>query len=459
MSTPDTAPLEVAALRDRIAGDAVTAADSAWDSARAAFNLAADQRPAAVVLADRAEDVAATVEFARQRGLRVAPQGPGHGATLLPSLDRAVLLRTSRMAGVAVDAESRTARAGAGALWSDVVPPAAEHGLAGLHGSSGTVGVTGYTVGGGVGWLSRKHGFASSAVVRFEVVTADGQLRTIDAANEPDLFWALRGGGGAFAIVTGLEFGLVELREVYAGQLMWPLERAADVVAAFREWTASAPRELSAAIKQVRFPPLPVILEPLRGRELVAVGVAFLGDEEAGREAVAPMRHVGPRYLDTVATIPASALPLVAGDPPDPVPAQVNGLALGELPPAATDAYLELAGPEAQTPLVFLELRLLGGALAESSPDHGAADSIDAAYVLYGVGLPIPPEAIQAISDAFARIKERMAPWTSKRTLLNFAEDQPGTRDSFPPAAADRLARVKAAYDPDGIILANHAID
>jgi FAD binding domain len=459
MSTPDTAPLDVAPLRDRIAGDVVTAGDSGWDAARAAFNLAADQHPAAVVLAENAQDVAATVDFARGRELRVAPQGPGHGARALPPLGDALLLRTTRMSAVEIDPEARAAQVQAGALWDDIVPPAAEHGLAGLHGSTGTVGVTGYMVGGGVGWLGRKYGFASNTVVGFEVVTADGQARTVDADNEPDLFWALRGGGGAFAIVTDLRFGLVELREVYAGQLMWPLERAPEVAAAYREWTASAPRELCASLKQLRFPPLPLVPEPLRGRELVAVGVAFLGDEGAGAELVAPIRDLGPRHLDTLAAIPVSELPFVAGDPPNPTPGQGDGLLLDSLPAEAADGFVDLAGPGAQTPLLFLELRTLGGALAESSPEHGAADSVDAAYVLYGVGLPATPELSEAIAAASADVKARMAPWASDEALLNFGEAHPGTRAAYPDAIADRLARIKAEYDPDGVILGNHPVD
>ena len=457
--TPETTSIDVKALRDRLAGDAVVPGDSDWDAARSAWNLTADLQPAAVVLAEHAQDVAATVDFAREHGLRVAPQGPGHGAPLLPALDDVLLLRTRRMTGVEVDAGARTARVQAGALWGDVVPAAAEHGLAALHGSSGTVGVVGYTVGGGVGWLSRKHGFASNAVKRFDVITADGQARTVSADSEPDLFWALRGGGGAFAVVTALEFGLVELREVYAGQLMWPLDLAPQVVDAYREWTAAAPDDLSATVKLMRVPPIPDIPEPLRGRELVAVGMSVLGDEATCRDLVAPMRDVAPTYLDTVETIPAGGLPFVAGDPPNPVPGQGDGLLVTELPAEATDTYVELAGPGATTPLLFLELRQLGGALLQRSPDDGAAEANEGAFGCYGVGMPISPEVQQAITAALGEVKERMAPWASPKSQLNFAEAQPGTRDSFPDATADRLARIKADYDPEGLIVGNHAVD
>jgi hypothetical protein len=457
--TPETASLDVDALRERLAGDAVVPGDSSWDTARAAWNLSADLHPAAVVLAEHAQDVAATLDFAREHGLRVAPQGPGHGAPLLPALDDVLLLRTTRMTGVEVDADARRARVQAGALWGDVVPPAAEHGLAALHGSSGTVGVVGYTLGGGIGWLARKHGFASNAVTSFDVVTADGQARTVTADSEPDLFWALRGGGGAFAVVTALEFELLELREVYAGQLMWPLELAPQVVAAYREWTAAAPDELSATVKLMRFPPIPDIPEPLRGRELVAVGVAVLGDEDTAAGLVAPMRDVAPRYLDTVQTMPASALAFVAGDPPNPVPGQGDGILIAELPSEAAEAYVDLAGPGATTSLLFLELRQFGGALTRGAPEHGAAHCAGAMFGLYGVGMPISPEVGQAIADSLAEVKERMATWTAPTTQLNFAETQPGLRASFPAGVADRLERIKADLDPDGLIVSNHATD
>jgi hypothetical protein len=457
--TQETTSLDVNALRDCLAGDAVAPGDSGWDAARSAWNLTADLHPAAVVLAAHAQDVSATVDFAREHGLRVAPQGPGHGAPLLPALDDVLLLRTTRMTGVEIDPGTRTARVQAGALWGDVVPAAAEHGLAALHGSSGTVGVAGYTLGGGIGWLARKHGFASNTVKRFDVITADGQERTASADGEPDLFWALRGGGGAFAVVTALEFELVELREVYAGQLMWPLELAPQVVDAYREWTAEAPDELSATVKLMRFPPIPDIPEPLRGRELVAVGMSVLGDEATCRDLVAPMRDVAPTYMDTVETIPASGLAFVAGDPPNPVPGQGDGILVTELPPEASETYVELAGPGTTTPLLFLELRQLGGALLRRSADHGAADANEGAFGCYGVGMPISAEVQQAITASLAEVKARMAQWASPKSQLNFAETQPGTRGSFPDATADRLARIKADYDPDGLIVGNHAVD
>ena len=245
------------ALRAQIKGGVVTREDPVWDDARQAWNLVADQRPSLVVRPTNGDDVAATVRFAAASGLRVAPQCFGHGAVSLGDLDGTILLRTIGMTGVSIDPERRTASVRAGAAWRDVIGPAAEHGLVGLHGMAGGVGVIGYALGGGIGWLSRLHGLASTHINSLEVVTADGEQRHVDADNEPELFWALRGGGGGPAVVTSMEIALFELREAFAGALMWPLDAAGEIVHAFREWTPTAPDEVTPTLRLLRFPPLP----------------------------------------------------------------------------------------------------------------------------------------------------------------------------------------------------------
>ena len=257
-----------------------------------------------------------------------------------------------------------------------MIAPAAEHGLACLHGMSGGVSVTGYTLGGGLGWLARREGLAASHVRSFEVVTADGERRTVDAELEPDLFWALRGGGVAPAIVTALEFDLFELREAFAGALLWPIDRARELLHAYREWTASVPDALTSTLRLMRFPPLPELPEPLRGRALVMVTLAFAGPESGGAELVAPLRRVAKPYLDTLGTIPAAALGDLAGDPQDPVPGVGDGVLINELTAGVADACVELAGPEAQTPLTALEVRHLGGALRSRTQDPGPAGPV-----------------------------------------------------------------------------------
>src|SRR5207244_1322080 len=265
------------ALRARLAGDVVTPADEAWDEARQAWNLAVDQRPVAVVLAESAADVAATIETARAAGLRVAPQGTGHNATPLGDLGDTVLLKTSRMRRVEIDAETQTARVEAGVRWREVVEAAAEHGLAALAGSSPDVGVVGYTLGGGLSWLGRKYGIGANSVTAVELVTADGRLVRADSENEPDLFWALRGGGGSFGVVTALEFRLYPLAQVYAGWLFFPIERAEEVLYTWRWTLDSMPDEMTLVARFLRLPPIPDIPEPLRGRSFVVVEGIYAG--------------------------------------------------------------------------------------------------------------------------------------------------------------------------------------
>ena len=221
------APLDPSALRARVEGDIVLPGDDTWDAARVAWNLAIDQHPAMVALPESAADVAAVVAYAAEHELRVAMQGTGHGAGARGGeLGGAILVKTERMRGIEIDPVSRTARVEAGVLWAEVAEAAGQYGLAALAGSSPDVGVVGYTLGGGLSWLGRRYGLAASNVVSVEIVTADGAIRRIDAETDPDLFWAVRGGGGSFGAVTAIEFALFPVAEVYAGVMLWPIERA-----------------------------------------------------------------------------------------------------------------------------------------------------------------------------------------------------------------------------------------
>jgi FAD binding domain len=293
-------------LRAAIAGEVFLPGDPGYDQARRAWNLAVDERPAVVVEAETAADVAQAVRFARSLGMRIAPQGTGHGAGPLESLEGALLLRTPRMQGVRIDPATHTARAGAGAVWRDVTIPAGEHGLAALAGTSADVGVTGYTLGGGMGWLARRYGLAANSVTAVELVTPDGRLVRADADHEPDLFWAVRGGGGSVGVVTALEMRLYPVRELYAGVLFFPIDRSAEVLHAWRLWTGTVPDEVTSFGRIVRFPPLPEVPEPLRGRAFALVEAAYLGSAPAGVELIQPLRQLGPE-LDTFALIPARA--------------------------------------------------------------------------------------------------------------------------------------------------------
>jgi FAD/FMN-containing dehydrogenase len=442
------------ALRAHLAGDVFAPGDEGWDEARRAWNLAVDQQPAAVALPESAEDVVAIVKFARRRGYRVAPQGTGHAAPPLGSLEGTILVKTERMRDVEVDPEARVARVDAGVIWIEVVEAAAEHGLAALAGSAPDVGVVGYSLGGGVSFLARKHGLSTNNVLAVDVVTADGRLMRADAENHPDLFWALRGGGGSFGIVTAVEIRLFPLTHVYAGALFFPVERASEVLQTWREWLPSVPRELTSIGRIMQFPPIPDVPEPFRGNSYALVEIIYAGDEAEGAELVEPLRALGPA-IDTVEKIPLTKLSELHMDPPFPVPARGDGFTLDELTEETVEAVVELA---VGSPFVSFEVRHMGGALAEAKPEHGALASLDVGFLGFAVGIPMTPEIGEAIEAQLDRMHERLAPWKSRQMYLNFRERSNGSSEFYRPDVYRRLRRIKARYDASELIRSNHPI-
>jgi hypothetical protein len=440
-------------LRAAVAGQVFEPGQAGYDQARQAWNLAVDERPSLVVVAGSAVGVAQAIRYARAHGMRVAPQGTGHGAAPLEPLGGAMLLRTTRMRKVDIDPAARTARAQAGAVWADVVVPAAEHGLTGLAGSSLDVGVTGYTLGGGIGWLARRHGLAANSVTAAELVTPDGDLVRADAGHEPDLFWAIRGGGGV-GVVTALEMRLYPVGELYAGDLFFPITRAAEVLHAWRDWTATVPDDVTSIAHLLRLPPAPELPEPLRGRAFAILEAAYLGDADTGAELTGPLRRLGPER-DTFAMIPPSALGQLNLDPPQPAPGEGNGAFLADFPAAAIDALLTVAGPDATTPPDSVEIRHLGGALARPVPGGGAQPSIDASYLLYAAAVPTPGLPGPARAHAQA-VKDALAPWHASYDYYNFEDTPAPAAAVLPPASFRRLQQIKTARDPDQVIISAH---
>jgi len=436
----------------------LTSADPGWDDARKAWNLTVDQHPAAVALPESAADVVAAVRFARERGLRVAAQGTGHGAAPLGSLADTILVKTAAMRQVTIDPRAKIARAEAGAVWRGVVETAAEHGLAGLAGSSSDVGVAGYTLGGGISWLGRAYGLAANNVEAIEVVTADGRLVRADGCHEADLFWALRGGGGSFGVVTAIELRLFPVTEVYAGQLWWPAEAASAVLQAWRELTQSGlPDEFTSYARVTHFPPIPDIPEQLRGRRFVTVFVSHLGAPAEADTLLAPLRALRP-VTDTIQTIPAKALSHLHMDPEQPSASVSDALMLATLPAQAIDMFVRVAGPEADPLLLGAELMHIGGEMKRARPASGALAAIDAEYILFTVGRPPSLQAAPTLARSVAAARTAMRPWAARQMYLNLAETERDPASFWTPQAYDRLRRVKAAVDPDDVIRANHPI-
>lgn len=441
-----------------IAGRIATPHDADWDQARMAWNLAADQHPEAVAFVESADDVAATVRFAAQNHLRVTAQGSGHGALSLRPLEGTILVKTERMRGVEVDAEARTARVEAGVLSLELAEAAGAKGLASLPGSSPDVCVTGYTLGGGLSWFGRRYGFACNRLRAVELVTADGEARTVDAENEPDLFWALRGGGGSYGIVTALQLNLVPVAEAYAGALLFPAEVGAEGIRAYRDWAAGISEDVTSVVRFLRPPDIPDVPEFIRGKALLTIDAACIGDQAAGEAAIAPLREIGEPILDTFGQIPAAGLSKIHMDPEQPVPGLGHHRVLRELSDEAIDAWVGVAGPDSGTPLLLTELRQLGGALGRPDPGGGALSHLDAGWVMYGVGMVMSPEMGEAVSAGLDRMDEAMEPWAAEGGYFNFA-DRPCDSDAIlPPDVCSRLAEVKRKWDPDGRIVGNHAV-
>jgi len=444
-------------LDARCAGAVFTTDDDGWDAARQAWNVAVDQRPAAVALPVDADDVAGIVRYARDNGLRVAAQGTGHNAAALGSLENTLLVRTSGLRGVEVYPERRVARVCAGDLWQDVVNPIAAHGLAALAGSSPDVGIVGYSLGGGIGWLARRYGMQTNSITAVELVTADGSFVRADRDHDPDLFWALRGGGGNFGIVTALEFALYPLTEVYGGAMAWDWSESERVLARWAEWAPTAPDEITTSARILQLPPFEEIPEPLRGRQLVMIDGAYSGDLADAERVLAPLRELGPE-IDMFGPMPTPALVRLHGDPEHPVPAASGHAMLSELPADAVQAFAAAAGPGSGSPLLAAELRQLGGALGRVPDDHGALPKLDAAAALFAVGIAATPELGIAVAAHARALAETMEPWSTGGTYLNFAEEPTDTRTAFPSETYQRLQSIRRQVDPDAIFQANHPI-
>jgi FAD/FMN-containing dehydrogenase len=443
-----------AALRP---GLLVTPADPEWDEARAAWNLAVDQRPAAVALPESADDVVAVVRYALAHDLRIAPQGTGHNAHPLGDLTGVVLVKTHRMRGVEIDAEARVARVEAGALWKDVVGPAAAHGLAALSGSSPDVGVVGYSLGGGISWMARRYGLAANRVLAVDIVTADGDLMRADRRQNADLFWAVRGGGGNFGVVTAIEFELFQIESLEGGMILYPIERAAEVLEAWREWTATVPETVTSCARLLRVPPLPEIPEPVRGQAFVVVEPYVIAGPGEADTLVAPLRAMGPA-IDMFRTIPMPELVHAHMDPEHPVPGMGDHQLLDELTPETIAAMVDVAGPDADTALLQVEIRHLGGAVARPLGGNGALACIDAPYATFAVGMVMGPEMAAAVAADLAKVRQAFSPWEADRAYLNFAEAKTDPGKLFDPTAYARLRAIKADLDPNAMFVANHAI-
>jgi FAD/FMN-containing dehydrogenase len=446
------------ALSEALTGAVVLPGDPRWDEARSAFNLLLDQHPAAVAFPADADDVIAAVAYAREAGLRVAPQATGHNQGPLGALENTLLLNVSSLQEVRVDPGAQRVRVGAGVKWDRVAPRLSAHGLAGLHGSSPDVGIAGYSLGGGMGWLARKHGLQANAVTAMEIVTADARLLRVDADQDPDLFWALRGGGGNFGVVTAIEFEVYPVDDIYAGAMFFEFERSSEVLHAWNALLPTLPDELMSWASVMHFPPIPDVPAFARGRSFAIVMAAFLGDEAEGREQLRPIRELGP-LRDTFAMVPPVVLGDLAMDPLDPVPFHLTHQLVDQLPAEAIDELMAKVGPgsgRGQT-VTILQMRHMGGALARETPGAGARATLPGEVCVMALGAVFDEAGHVAVRDALADVDAIVRPYRAGE-YPNFVEEPADASGFFAPAVWDRLRDVKRRYDPADLFAGNHHV-
>lgn len=454
MTARTTAPpvTDLALLRARVDGAVLVDGDPGWPEAFAPFNSAVVQHPAVAVVAESVADVVHAVRWAHRHGLRVAVQSTGHG--IGAPADGALLVVTSRLRRVRVDAATRTAFVAAGNQWGDVVPLAQVHGLAPVLGSSPHVGCVGFVLGGGLGWLGRSHGLGSDHVRAFDVVTPDGSLVRASERDNTDLFWALRGVGGApFGVVVGMEIALHPLTSLYAGNLWYPQALSGEVTARWRDWVAGAPDELTSSVVWLEYPASPGIPDALRGRAFAVVRGAWCGDPAQGRELLDAWRGWRAPEVDGWADLPFSEVGSISHDPTDPMPAMVTTELLDTLPDAAVEAVVEpwTEHLDGERLVVLGEIRHLGGAIrrgASAAPNDRART---AELCLEYVTVQGDPHRRHAVERLFARTRDRLTPHVTGSTYLNFtegAEKGARTPSACGTGSWQRLRTLKTVLDP-----------
>jgi FAD/FMN-containing dehydrogenase len=368
-----------------------------------------------------------------------------------------VVVRTSALDEVTVDVERQVVRVGGGVLWQAAVEAAADAGFSVLHGSSPDVGIAGYSLGGGMGWYARKLGLATNNLTAVELVDARGIVVRADAETNAELFWAVRGGGGSFGVVTALEFRMFPFETAYAGMLVWDVQHVEAVLRAWSAWAPDAPDEVTTSFRVLRLPPLPELPEAVRGRDLVMIDGAVLDSDERAAEVLAPLRALAPE-IDTFGRTPTRELVRLHMDPEGPTPVTSGTTMLSALPEDGVDAFLDVVGAGAETSLLLAEIRQLGGALGRPAAGGGALSHVDGQFLVFAAAIAATPELErQGRADAQALVAA-LQPWSNGRQYLNFAEEEVDVRTGYAAGTWLQLTGIRSAVDPDGLFVGNHPV-
>jgi len=443
-------------LREAIAGRLVTPGDIDYDQARTPWLVNIVQRPLAVLEVAHPDDVVAAVRWARRHGVTVTAQPTGHAAR--SSLDGALMLRTRALGEITVDTTAKTATVGAGVKFGELCAALDDTGLMALAGSNADPTVVGLALGGGVSWFTRLHGFTANSVLSFDVVDADGDRATVTETSDPELFWALRGGGGDFAIVLAVTISLFEAPELYGGQLLWPIEDAPAVLRAFRDLSAVAPRELTMWAHLLHFPDVELVPEPLRGRSWVNVAATYVGGRAMAEILLWSLRDAAPVAIDLMKPFAPSELTEVAAEPSDPTPALESSLLVSALDDRGIEDLLVAAGNRETTALAVVQIRQLGGAFADVSPSDGAVRPVTDPFHVFGLGMLFVPELEGPVRAGLAALEAALSRLSSGHRLPNFCGEHQRSNDGYDDARLERLRAIKRARDPHGVIRSNKPV-
>jgi FAD/FMN-containing dehydrogenase len=438
-----------------VKGTIITPEHPGYDEARTVFLGAIDRRPTMIVRVADAEDVATVIALARETGSQLAVRSGGHSPAGHGVVDDGIVIDLSAMRGLEIDPDRRTAWAETGLTAGDYTAAAGEHGLATGFGDAGSVGIGGITLSGGIGFLVRKHGMTIDDLLAAEVVTADGELLRVDADSYPDLFWALRGGGGNFGVATRLQFRLHEVDTVVGGMLFLPA--TPQVIASFVAAADAAPEELSGMANVMPAPPMPFVPPEYHGRPVLMAMLVYAGDVDAGQRAFAPLRALATPVVDTLRPLPYPDMYQPADRSYRPL-AVSRTLFTDRFDVSAAETVLtRIEASTAATPVV--QLRVLGGAMARVPADatafaHRERRILGNVAAMYGT-----PEE-RPLHDAWVA---ELANELSGGDLSAYAgfvgdEGEERTRAAYPGATWERLAAVKAAYDPDNVFRLNQNV-
>jgi FAD/FMN-containing dehydrogenase len=437
-------------LRNGFKGRVWTPGEDGYETGRLSWHRAIDPRPAMVAEASDAWDVLAAIAAAREHELPFAVQSTGHG-TVTPA-DGALLLKTSLLDKVEVDPECRVARVGAGALWSDVIDAAAPYDLAPLAGTA-AIGVAGYTLGGGAGWLSRKHGYAADSLRRADVVTADGRAVVASPRENADLFWALRGGGANFGVLTSLEFRLYPVSRLWGGMSFHNIERAKETIACYREWALAEPDDLNTAVMLLQMPPDPQLPEAVRGKRLLAIRALYIGSGHDAEWLLDPLFDAaGERVAGGFRQMSFDETGTITGPAPAATAARQHIDLFGQLPDGLIDVLLE------PSPLAGVEIRHWGGAMGRTSADAGPIGHRHVPFSVVAVAPFTDPASRHAVESTMDDLAARLRPYATGGTFLNFLTDPSRTHTAYTSEDYQRLLEVKRVWDPDNFFNLNHNI-